>query len=106
MEFKIGTCGTSGEDCHLGYTFGRPVITKLLDGRWVVILTSGYNNVRSPAGSGDGLGYVYVLKAATGELLYKIATTAGDASIPSGLAQINNYVSNARFDNSTKRVWN
>ena len=104
-EFKIGACGSAGEDCHLGYTFGRPVITKLLDGRWVVILTSGYNNVRSPAGSGDGLGYVYVLKAATGELLYKLATTAGDASTPSGLAQINNYVSNARFDNSTKRVY-
>lgn len=104
-EFKIGACGSAGEDCHLGYTFGRPVITKLLDGRWVVILTSGYNNVRSPSGTGDGLGYVYVLKASTGELLYKIATMAGDASTPSGLAQINNYVSNARFDNSTKRVY-
>lgn len=104
-EFKLGSCGVSGEDCHIGYSFGRPVITKLADGRWVVILTSGYNNVRSPSGTGDGKGYFYVLKAYTGELLYKIETSAGDASTPSGLTQINSYIENARFDNTTKRVY-
>ena len=32
-------------DCNLGLTFGKPVITKLGDGTWVVMVTSGYNNV-------------------------------------------------------------
>lgn len=104
-EFKLGSCGTTGQDCHLGYTFGKPVITKLEDGTWVAMLTSGYNNLHSPAAAGDGKGYLYILKAYTGELLYKIETSAGDSSTPSGLAQINNYVDNARFDNTTKRVY-
>ena len=39
-------------DCHLGYTFGKPLITKLADGTWVVMVTSGYNNVNGAAGDG------------------------------------------------------
>ena len=38
-------------DCHIGYTYGKPVITKLADGTWVVLVTSGYNNVNAPAES-------------------------------------------------------
>ena len=30
-------------------SFGNPVITKLADGTWVVLVTSGYNNVNTPA---------------------------------------------------------
>ena len=49
----------------LGLSFGNPVITKRSsDGRWVALLTSGYNNV-SP---GDGRGYLYVLDLASGAL--------------------------------------
>jgi hypothetical protein len=38
---------------NLGYSYGNPVITKLKNGTWVVIVASGYNNVpddRRPAG--------------------------------------------------------
>ena len=35
-------------------------------GNWVVIVTSGYNNVNAPAQAGDGDGYLYVLNAAHG----------------------------------------
>ena len=60
-----GVCSGAGQysDCHLGYTFGNPVITKLKDGRWVVVVTSGYNNTNTPAVTGDGEGYLYVLEA-------------------------------------------
>jgi type IV pilus assembly protein PilY1 len=30
---------------NLGYTYGNPVITKIANGDWVVLVTSGYNNV-------------------------------------------------------------
>jgi Tfp pilus tip-associated adhesin PilY1 len=111
-EFKwSNTCynqavpATFGADCHLGYTFGKPVISKLADGSWVAFVTSGYNNVNSPAKTGDGLGYLYVLDLFTGQIRHKIATTAGDATTPSGLAQINSWVDDGRIDNKTLRVY-
>jgi type IV pilus assembly protein PilY1 len=102
-----GVCTGAGaySDCHLGYTFGEPVITKLKDGTWVVIVTSGYNNVNSPSVKGDGEGYLYVLDALTGKILYKIGTGVGDATTPSGLAKINAWVNYAETDNTTERVY-
>lgn len=97
---------------NLGYSFGRPEIAKLKDGTWVVLLTSGYNNV-SP---GDGKGYLYVVDAATGALIRAIGTGVGSASAaiagvcatapcPSGLAQIRALVDNAKYDNTVQRVY-
>ncbi len=96
---------TGGSD-NLGFTFGNPVITKRGDGRWVVMFTSGYNNV-SP---GDGNGRLFVVDAFDGERLTEIqtytgpATPAGTATAPSGLAKINNWVDSQR-DNTTLRVY-
>lgn len=80
-------CNRWDED--LGLTYGNPIIAKLPEGnahagRWVVIFTSGYNNV-SP---GNGQGYVYILDAITGELIEKIGTGVGTAESPSGFAKL------------------
>lgn len=91
---------TVAQDSDLGYTFGNPVITKRKDGTWVVVFTSGYNNV-SP---GDGKGYLYVLNANTGAVLEKIATNAGSSGTPSGLAKINAWVSSVT-DNTAERFY-
>jgi len=108
-EFKrTSTCaaspvGQSG-DCHIGYTFGNPIISKIDDGstngKWVVFVTSGVNN-------DDGNGYLYVLDAATGTILHRIATNAegADASNPSGLNHIINWVDNTLTNNMTQRVY-
>ncbi len=80
-----GVGATTGfDDNDVGYSFGQPVITKRADGRWVVLITSGYNNV-SP---GDGKGYLYVLDAYDGKILSKISTGVGTTTTPSGLAKI------------------
>ena len=55
---------TTAIDSDVGYSYGTPVITAKADGTWVVLVTSGYNNT-SP---GSGLGYLYVLDAATGAI--------------------------------------
>lgn len=87
---------------NLGYSFGNPIVAKNKDGRWVVIVTSGYNNSSGCAPAGDGNGHVYVLDAATGDLLddiptYTTGTTkAGSAGTPSGLGQLNAWVDNSR----------
>ncbi len=78
------------QSVDLGYALGRPLITKRHDGRWVVVLTSGYNNL-SP---GSGQGYLFVLDAYSGQLLQKIGTDAGSTTDPAGLAQINGWVEN------------
>jgi type IV pilus assembly protein PilY1 len=78
-------------NANVGYTYGTPFITKLADGTWVAVLTSGYNNVPE-AGvvqGGDGRGHVFVLNLATGALIRDIRTIAGSESDPSGLSRLN-----------------
>lgn len=91
---------TTAQDSDLGYTFGNPIITKRQDGTWIVVFTSGYNNV-SP---GSGQGYLYVLNANNGTLLEKIPTNTGDETTPSGLAKINGWV-DSTVSNITKRFY-
>ena len=89
-EFCADATVCSRSDPDLGLTFGNPQFGTLADGRWVVFLTSGYNNVPGTDGitSGDGKGYLYILDAYTGELIKKVGTGSGDTGTPSGLAKI------------------
>ncbi|RFO97567.1 hypothetical protein DIC66_06795 [Rhodoferax lacus] len=105
FDAASASTSTTGTDCHLGLSFGRPIITKLVDGTWVVLLTSGYNNMGSPTGSGDGHGYLYVLNAITGQIISKLDTGVGTSTSPSGLRELNNYVANGALDNTTLRVY-
>jgi len=69
-------------DADLGLSHGNPVVGKRsFDGKWVVVLTSGLNNV-SP---GSGIGYFYVLDVITGAVLNKVSTSVGTVGTPSGL---------------------
>lgn len=65
-------------DTNMGYTFGNPEIAKLKDGTWVVMVTSGYNNL-SP---GDGVGRLYIINANTGTLIRTISTGVGSPPVP------------------------
>ena len=101
----IGAAAGNTSDCHLGQSYGRPLISKLANGTWVVMVTSGYNNVNSPNQAGDGVGYLYVLNASNGQIIHKIPTGVGDATTPSGLAQINGYADLAEINNLALRVY-
>ncbi|MFG5779502.1 pilus assembly protein [Comamonas sp. J-3] len=74
----------------MGQSFGKPLVTKLPNGTWVVMVTSGYNNA-------DGRGYVYVLNAATGQSVHTIVNPTG-----SGMKELNNFVKDPVGDNTTK----
>ena len=109
-EFKhTATCAgvPTGQtsDCHMGLSYGNPQISRLANGTWVVFVTSGYNNVNTPAATGDGQGYLYVLNAMTGQIIYKISTGVGDSTTPSGLAKINNFVLDTVVDNTTQHLY-
>lgn len=93
-------CAISDPD--IGYSYGNPVITKRAsDGRWVVLVASGYNNVAP----GTGRGYLFVLDAVTGAILNKIDTGAGSTATPSGLSRISAWANNAIIDNTARFVY-
>jgi type IV pilus assembly protein PilY1 len=120
-EFKKATTGCAAtvddavdrtSDCDLGISMGNPVVAKLMDGRWVVLVTSGYNNTTP----GNGQGYLYVLNAKDGKIIRKIGTGVGSstdpiagvcatAPCPSGLSKIAAWVDNPQADPTVKRVY-
>jgi len=107
--------GLFSVDCNIGLSFGNPVIAKRAeDGKWVVFITSGYNNVNP----GSGLGYLYMVDAQTGKILRRMTTGVGCAvnndpdgacvtntDDPSGLARINAWVDSATTDNTAKAIY-
>jgi type IV pilus assembly protein PilY1 len=96
------TLCTSDHDANLGLTFGNPVVTKrAYDGKWVVLVASGYNNV----GGGDGVGHLYELDPFTGAILQQASTGVGSTTAPSGLAKITAMVTNPDTDNTAKFVY-
>ncbi len=87
-------------DANLGLAMGQPIITKRADGRWVVVIASGYANVNP----GNGHGMLFVLDAWTGSVLTRIDTGAGSSSAPAGLTQLNAWIDSA-LDNTTTRLY-
>jgi type IV pilus assembly protein PilY1 len=119
-EFQPGQCRTELEangnpKCHLGQSYGTPIIVKLPpaagepEGRWVVMVTSGYNNMGDSLG--DGNGRVFVLDAVTGNVIQTASTEtrpgypAGNKTLPSNLGPLAGWVDDARTDNTVKRVY-
>jgi type IV pilus assembly protein PilY1 len=108
---NAGVCYTDAEialldktsDCHLGLAYGLPIATKRTsDGKWIVLLSSGYNNT---VGGGDGRGYLYILNAATGVILNRITTGSGSAASPSGLAKITAWADSSSTNNIALAVY-
>jgi type IV pilus assembly protein PilY1 len=106
-EFCNDSTYCANSDADMGFTFGNPVIAKLPDGRWVVMVTSGYNNVpgTGTGTTGDGRGYLYVLDLVSGAKLFKIPTGSGSTTSPSGLGKIAAWADNFQQDNTAKYVY-
>lgn len=85
-------------DSKMGYSYGNPRITKLKDGTWVVILTSGYNN-------SDGKGYVFVVNAWTGALIRTISNNTGTTAAPASVARVAAHVPTSDTNNTVQAVY-
>jgi type IV pilus assembly protein PilY1 len=92
-EFRDTSVG--GED--LGYTYGRPAITRLkYSKKWVVLLPGGYNSnetvlpvplpVVTDGAVGSGNAVLFVLDAADGTVIQKIDLGAGTSGLSSVVA--------------------
>jgi type IV pilus assembly protein PilY1 len=104
-------CSGDNYDADIGLSFGNPQFGTWKDGggteRWVVFLTSGYNNVPGVdgVGTGTGKGYLYVVDVATGKVLNKTSTGVGDATTPSGFAKITAVTLNPSTDPKVTYVY-
>ncbi|PCH61794.1 MAG: hypothetical protein COC19_04235 [SAR86 cluster bacterium] len=75
------------DDADLGYTYGRPQIAKLANGRWAAVFGNGYNNTTADGQvSSTGNAVLYIVDIESGELIRKIDTLAGSTTTPNGLA--------------------
>jgi type IV pilus assembly protein PilY1 len=70
---------TNTDDTDLGYTLAQPLVARLQDGKWVVIVGNGYS-------SDNGHAVLFVLDAQTGVVLQKIDTGAGSIANKNGLS--------------------
>ena len=55
---------TGRDDADLGFTFGKPVVRKLNNGKWAVIFGNGFNNTTAIGNEGvssTGRAYLYIL---------------------------------------------
>ncbi|MBA5688773.1 PilC/PilY family type IV pilus protein [Rugamonas apoptosis] len=93
-------------DADIGLTFGNPQFG-VWGGKWVVFLTSGYNNVPGADGvaGGSGLGYLFIVDVKTGAILKKISTGSGDTTTPSGLAKITSISTDPNIDPNTTYIY-
>lgn len=86
---------------NLGFTYGAPLLVKVnAGGVDAVVIGNGYNN----NALGDYQAYLYVIEAATGQLIKAIpAGTSGSASSPNGL--LNSVAVDTNGDGKADRVY-
>ncbi len=78
---------TDADDPDLGYTFAQPLIVRTRNGRWSVVVPSGYDNTQADGqASTSGDAFLFVLDAETGAVTAKIATRSGTSASPNGLS--------------------
>ncbi len=87
-------------DSRLGNTISNSTITKLPNGEWAVIFTSGYGNV-------TGEGYLFALDPKTGALKsgYPISNLSGDGTTPSNLGKMAVRAIDPALNNTVQYVY-
>ncbi|MGH8855501.1 MAG: pilus assembly protein, partial [Telluria sp.] len=97
-------CGGVNHEPEIGLSFGNAQfgLWKNASGaeRWVVFLTSAYNNIPGVDGvnSGTGKGFLFVVDVATGEVIDRVTTNSGSTTTPSGFAKITAITANPSTD--------
>ena len=84
---------SDADDADLGYTFGKPVIVRMNNGKWAAVFGNGYNNTASDgAVSSTGNAVLFIVDIETGNVIRKLDTGVGvnddplSSSRPNGLS--------------------
>ena len=75
------------DDADLGYTYGKPQIAKMANGRWAAVFGNGYNNSDADGNASvTGHGVLFVVDLEDGSVMAKLDTEVGSVGTPNGLA--------------------
>jgi type IV pilus assembly protein PilY1 len=78
------------DDADMGYSYSRPVITRMANGTWVAIFGNGYNNTEADGiVSTTGQAVLYIVNLQSGAIIRKITTGVGMAQDPLGVGRPN-----------------
>lgn len=80
---------TDEDDADLGYTYSRPAVVRMHNGKWAAVFGNGYNNTEADGRvSATGQAALFILDMEDGSVLRKIVvpTDPAAAGRPNGLA--------------------
>jgi type IV pilus assembly protein PilY1 len=90
---------TDRQDPDLGYSYSRPAVVRLRNGRWAAVFGNGYNNTEADGfASATGRGALFIVDVETGNLIRKIQVPAGTAQDPLGQSRPNGLATPAVVD--------
>ena len=90
---------TDNDDADLGYTFSKPSLVRLANGKWGVIVGNGLNATEADGNaSSSGNGVIFILDAEDGSLIAKLDTKQGTADDPKGLSRPNGIIGTSVVD--------
>lgn len=76
---------SAGNQAKVGQTLGKPLIVRLGDGSYVVLVTSGYNSTL------DGKGRLWMLNPSNGAVIHEFTVSEGTLSAESGLTHVSGF---------------
>jgi type IV pilus assembly protein PilY1 len=90
---------TDANDADLGFTYSRPAIVRMANGRWAAVFGNGYNNTAADGNaSTSGNAVLFVVDVEDGSLIRKIDTTIGTAADPTAGSRPNGLATAAPVD--------
>jgi type IV pilus assembly protein PilY1 len=94
---------TDTNDADLGYTFSRPAIVKLHNGKWAAVFGNGYNSTFDDTAAGGqrsatGDAVLFIVDISDGTVIKKIDTGIGTAQDPLAQARPNGLATPAVVD--------
>jgi len=83
-----GVAGSNG-DPELGYTYSRPQLVRMHNGKWLAVFGNGYNSTNADGNVGTtGYAYLYFVDIQTGKLVKRIQIPVGSITTPNGLGTV------------------
>ncbi len=96
IKWEFPSASDTTMKAKVGQTLGKPSIVRTSAGTAVVLVTSGYNNTY------DGKGRLWMLNAATGNVIKEFVTSDGSLTNEGGLAHVAPF---AEADGSVRYVY-
>ncbi len=90
------------QSADLGYTYSKPQVMRLNDGKFYVVLGNGYNNHENDGNvSNSGDAVLYLLNIHDGTIVKSLSTNVGSAEDPSGEGYANGLATVTGLDAGT-----